>query len=350
MKKKIFWAVSAILALLLAVNIIILICMSNLTARAKHQLELSQRYLEEMEYEEAIAAFEKAIAIDPKLEEAYIGLADVYIALEDYESALTILEQGYEETEERSLSRKMMKVQEMMPQEKKVETEVTAVEIETQEVQETEVIVEEKAVEDSTAEITQEEYCYAILLRDMMNHPNIYWPYKENIPENNRFAVIDINDDGVKELLVEYDSCAADRDEEFKYIDIYQYNNNMCTIMAQGPEFYKDGTIIDIYISEYKKSHAWILNNYEDVSVVDIIDNSKLPCAFDDEFPTEMDTDGDGIVYIWYDYVNDYPTERQYISEEEYNARLAKERRGKERVNITWDYITEENIDKLIPA
>lgn len=148
-KKKVLCVVSALLALLLAVNIVLLVCMSSPTVQVKIQLELAQRYLEDMEYEEAIAAFKKAIAIDPKIEEAYIGLADVYIALEDYEAALSIIEQGYEETQERSLSRKMEKVQEMLPQEANAEAvETQGAEEEAHNVSETE--------ETSTTELEEE--------------------------------------------------------------------------------------------------------------------------------------------------------------------------------------------------
>lgn len=41
-------------------------------------LDAANRYLAELDYDQAIASYEEAIGIDPKCEDAYLGLADVY--------------------------------------------------------------------------------------------------------------------------------------------------------------------------------------------------------------------------------------------------------------------------------
>lgn len=56
--------------------------------RAATLCNLGNRYLSELKYEQAIAVYEAAIEIDPKAEDAYIGLADAYIGLVDYESVV----------------------------------------------------------------------------------------------------------------------------------------------------------------------------------------------------------------------------------------------------------------------
>ena len=56
--------------------------------RVKNSLILGQRYLSEMYYEEAALAFRAAIEVEPKSEEAYIGLADAYIGLGELDAAL----------------------------------------------------------------------------------------------------------------------------------------------------------------------------------------------------------------------------------------------------------------------
>ncbi len=76
----------------------------------EHYLELAEKYLLDEDYEEAIAAYEKAIEIEPMEKDAYLGLAEVYIAMEEYEDALEILEVGYEETSARSLERQIEKL------------------------------------------------------------------------------------------------------------------------------------------------------------------------------------------------------------------------------------------------
>ena len=66
----------------------------------QEQYDLGVRYLSEGKYEEAIIAFTAAIEIDPKRAEAYLSLADVYLALEDYEEARAVLERALEQAED----------------------------------------------------------------------------------------------------------------------------------------------------------------------------------------------------------------------------------------------------------
>ena len=70
----------------------------------QEQYDLGLRYLEEGNYEEAILAFTAAIEIDSKQAEAYVGLADLYLAVGDVESAISILEQGYKITGDETLN------------------------------------------------------------------------------------------------------------------------------------------------------------------------------------------------------------------------------------------------------
>lgn len=63
---------------------------------ATDYMDLGYEYLYNLNYEKAILAFEEAIDIDPKLVEAYTGLATVYTELGDYEAAEAVLLQGLE--------------------------------------------------------------------------------------------------------------------------------------------------------------------------------------------------------------------------------------------------------------
>lgn len=54
----------------------------------------AEKYLEDLDYENAEEAYLKAIEIDPKKAEAYIGLADTYLKQEDFDKAEAILSQG----------------------------------------------------------------------------------------------------------------------------------------------------------------------------------------------------------------------------------------------------------------
>lgn len=67
--------------------------------QAHHQVSLGNRYLDDMEYEQAIAAYEAAIEIDPSMPDPYIGLAKTYMAMEEYDEAIEILEEGLDATD-----------------------------------------------------------------------------------------------------------------------------------------------------------------------------------------------------------------------------------------------------------
>ena len=73
------------LLFLVAIFVVVIVCVkSNSPAnRLRKQLDLGNRYLSEMNYEQAIACFEAAIEIEPKETQAYQGLIDAYIGLND---------------------------------------------------------------------------------------------------------------------------------------------------------------------------------------------------------------------------------------------------------------------------
>lgn len=75
--------------------------------RITRQLDLGQKYLEEQNYEQAIFAFNEAITMDPMCVEAYLGLADAYVGLDDLESALSVLNCGYELTQDERINAKI---------------------------------------------------------------------------------------------------------------------------------------------------------------------------------------------------------------------------------------------------
>ena len=65
---------------------------------------------EEENYEEAIVAFEEAIALDASRPEAYAALADVYLAKEDLEQALEMLQRGVEATNDETLKARVEEI------------------------------------------------------------------------------------------------------------------------------------------------------------------------------------------------------------------------------------------------
>ena len=88
-----------------AIMIVVTIFMTSGSNSRKYQkhMEAAQQYLDELQYEQAIAEYELAIEIEPKNPEAYQALAELYVQIEDYESAIMVLERGLEQIESREL-------------------------------------------------------------------------------------------------------------------------------------------------------------------------------------------------------------------------------------------------------
>jgi len=106
MRKVVF---GALLCMLLA-------CLTACGQKAptwQEQYDLGVRYLSEGNYEEAVIAFTAAIEIAPKQEIIYEQLARAYIEIDDYESAISVLEQGYAATHSNHLHQLMEEYQEL---------------------------------------------------------------------------------------------------------------------------------------------------------------------------------------------------------------------------------------------
>ncbi len=104
MKKKM---IVGMLVLLLLIAVVAAVATVNSDGRRlTHLLELGQRYLDEMDYEQAVATFTEAIEIDPNCRDAYMGRGDAYnglggeenmsMALDDYRMAM-VLDETYAE-------------------------------------------------------------------------------------------------------------------------------------------------------------------------------------------------------------------------------------------------------------
>lgn len=96
-KKNIIIISSIIVAILIIGGIFIAVTLSNgisVSVGITDMLQLADRYLTEMNYEQAIIEFQKILEIDPKNVDAYIGLADVYISMGETEKAIETLNQA----------------------------------------------------------------------------------------------------------------------------------------------------------------------------------------------------------------------------------------------------------------
>ena len=75
--------------------------------KLQKQLDLGNKYLEEMDYEQALVAFEAALDINPMNADAYLGIVEVYIRTNEFEKALVIAKEGYEATGDERLKEKI---------------------------------------------------------------------------------------------------------------------------------------------------------------------------------------------------------------------------------------------------
>lgn len=119
--------------LIIAVGIIVLACIIGAvifatgagSRKLNKQLNLGNKFLTELNYEQALASFKKAISIDPKNVEAYLGAADAYIKLADaekdfkdkrelYDEAVDLLKDGYDITSDNRLQSKIDEINELI--------------------------------------------------------------------------------------------------------------------------------------------------------------------------------------------------------------------------------------------
>ncbi len=100
------------------------IAKSNTEKKYHEQLDLGNKYLSELDYEQAIASYEAAILINPKGTDAYLGLASVYEGLEDYETALDVLHEGLEMTGAEIFTQEIARVEELLELQRQAKEEV----------------------------------------------------------------------------------------------------------------------------------------------------------------------------------------------------------------------------------
>ncbi|MBQ2886439.1 MAG: VWA domain-containing protein [Alphaproteobacteria bacterium] len=129
-KKILIFVISILVILLIVVNIFLYLYMNQPSKKAKQQLDLGQQYLLSMDYEEAIAAYEIAIELEPKNTEAYLGMAQAYIAMGESQKAIKILKRGYLETEDEEIKELLSELEEEQNRE---EVDLSIVQIDTSE-------------------------------------------------------------------------------------------------------------------------------------------------------------------------------------------------------------------------
>lgn len=123
MKNKGIVAIVIILSVILMGLVGAVVYMNSDPVKVKKQIDLGNKYLDNLEYDEAIAAFNIAIDIDPMNAEAYYGLAKVYMETGDSEKALEVLEKGFKKTEDEKLEKTIARLKKKIEKEEQEKRE-----------------------------------------------------------------------------------------------------------------------------------------------------------------------------------------------------------------------------------
>ena len=117
-KKKIL-IIAGIMLIAIAVVVSIMLA-SSAAKEAEYQEQVSaeystkiteaDRYMKNLDYENAEASYLRAIDIDPKQDTAYLKLSDTYVEQEQYEKAVDILEQGKNDCGKKSIKKRIERV------------------------------------------------------------------------------------------------------------------------------------------------------------------------------------------------------------------------------------------------
>ncbi len=111
-------AIVAVAVLLIAVGVLIFVMSDSSAKKYEEQLKLAERYLDELDYDKAIAAYRAAIDIDPKAEDAYLGLADAYAEKGELQAAVDILKEGLEQTGSVAIEERLAELERQLAEQK----------------------------------------------------------------------------------------------------------------------------------------------------------------------------------------------------------------------------------------
>ncbi|MFQ6795029.1 MAG: tetratricopeptide repeat protein [Thomasclavelia sp.] len=223
-KKKTIMIVSIIIAILIAVIGGIFLAKTKIKEKEyQNKITTAQRYVEEKEYEKAEEIYLEAIDIEPKKPQAYIELADVYAEQGEYNQANNILDTALKNLDKHN--------QDVIT-EKKEEIE--------------------KVINNNSKKI------YANILDSLYNYIKSGWEkYYDEIDlydyefcylfpmyysspsyiDKIGYTFIDLNSDGIEELLIGMRSDGTDNSQSIIY-ELYTYVDGKVIQLATSGERY----------------------------------------------------------------------------------------------------------------
>ena len=132
--KKIVVLIIIIFIVFIVVGILLTfnISSTNKEKILQEQLDLGNKYLNELNYEQAIIAYETAIEIDPMSVDAYLGLSFAHEQQGNYDKALEVLELGYEKTQSDVILQEIERIQAIISQGDYAQTDLSALETDSE--------------------------------------------------------------------------------------------------------------------------------------------------------------------------------------------------------------------------
>lgn len=254
----------------------------------KRNINLGNKYLLAMQYDEAVVAFTKAIDIDPKTADAYVGRGDAYNSLGDGEKALD----DYNKASELDSSLTSL----IEARKEKIKT-VSEAQTETP---------TETPTPAATADEELTKKYLSILKEYQMLQNNKFMGKEEDYPDvaawfrdyiipirtsgnitdldyQLEYTFYDINGDSVPELIFRAEGGENYFGNEPDILDVYTFSNN-------APERYND----DLQQAGYEKSHRYC----------HILENGNIKIV----------TDGEGIAATVYYSLTEDSTDLEFLN------------------------------------
>lgn len=335
--------IAAVIAVIAAVTTIMIL--NSDSQKIKRYMSAADKYMDEEEYDQAIAMFKSVLEIDSKNVEAYLGIADAYQELAEeavkkdklekaekyYNKAIDILEKGYKKTDDEDiadriddLKEEMRRLMPMINYEEAapaVEEAAPAVEEAAPAVEEADPAAEIDPVLEAEIYENYREYLWNNYIPadendeyyscDVFESPETGFRY-----ESPRFCFTDINDDGYRDIIVS--GMLGLRIKEFSEIYMYYDGTYICI-----PEI--DGTINQcgrygyLYGTDYDTADAGAIQ-YESEMVYEL-DGGNLYTVLEKDMETivydsatDTSYEDNPIETVKYYEEGDEISEREYTS------------------------------------
>ena len=205
-------------------------------------------------------------------------------------------------------------------------------------------------------DVTEESIAFANLLQEIHDNPKTYVGIRdENDPlevEGHEFAVEDIDQDGVKELIVRFNNTYG----AAQYMGIWTYDTASKSVFLHGRcgigcEFYEQGILKDVSLRAQSSGRTilpYTLSKFERKSEgFQFLGNGYCVDAEWDtsgtQYSSEKDLDSDGVIY----YFVKFQEGPKPLTLEEYNRVTSEYIDESKKIELKWNKLTEKNIEIL---